>query len=208
MRLVGGYGSPYVRRVAISLNALGLPFESNAVSVFENPDAVQQHNPLVRVPALVLDNGEELVGSYAILDALDELAGPEKRLTPASGKERRHVMKITAVATGSADKAVWSYYEIRHRPEEKVHQPWIEHNEGQVLGGLSYLNELAEAAGDTGWLAGTDRMSQADITATVAYSFAKKVRPKLGLADKVPHLAAFAERCEAMDIFKAAPLPK
>ena len=91
MRLVGGYGSPYVRRVAISLNALGLPFESNAVSVFENPDAVQQHNPLVRVPALVLDNGEELVESYAILDALDELAGPEKRLTPASGKERRHV---------------------------------------------------------------------------------------------------------------------
>lgn len=207
MRLIGGYGSPYVRRVAVSLRALGLPYESTAVPVFDNPDAVRMHNPPVRVPALILDDGDELVESYAILDALDEMAEPERRLTPKSGKDRRHVMKITAVGVGSADKAVWSYYEIRHRPEEKVHQPWIEHNEGQVLGGLGYLDGLAKAAGETGWLAGTERLSQANITGTVAYSFATRVRPNLGLADKVPHLASFAERCEAMDMFKAAAPP-
>lgn len=207
MRLVGGFRSPYVRRVAVSLHALGLPFESVTVSVFDDPDAVRAHNPLVRVPALILDDGEELVESYAILDAIDEIAGPEKRLTPASGKDRRHVMKITAVGAGSADKAVWSYYEFRHRPAEKVHMPWVEHNESQVLGGLGYLDTLAKAAGKSGWLAGTDRISQADITGTVAYTFAMAVRPKLGIAEKCPHMAKFAERCEALDIFKAAAIP-
>ncbi len=207
MRLIGGFRSPYVRRVAVSLHALGLPFDSSTVSVFDDPDAVRAHNPLVRVPALILDDGEELVESYAILDAIDELAGPDKRLTPASGKERRHVMKITAVGAGSADKAVWSYYEFRHRPAEKVHLPWVEHNESQILGGLGYLDDLAKAAGASGWLAGTDRLSQADITGTVAYSFACAVRPELGIPGKVPNMAKFAERCEALDVFKAAPIP-
>jgi glutathione S-transferase len=207
MRLIGSLNSPYVRRVAVSLNALGTPYTQDALRVFQTPDAVRKHNPLVRVPVLVLGDGDELVESYAILDALDELAGPDKRLIPASGPERRHVMKITAVGTGTMDKAVVAYYEVSHRPEEKVHQPWLEHNEGQALGGLGYLDGLAEAAGDSGWIAGGDRMTQADITAVVAYSFANKVRPKLGLAAKVPNLAKFAARCEAMEAFETSALP-
>lgn len=207
MQLIGGFGSPYVRRVAVSLNALGMPFTSKTPSAFQEPEALRPHNPLVRVPVLVLDDGDELVDSNAILDALDEMAGPERRLMPASGKDRRHAMKLTFIGVGSMDKAVAAYYELAHRPEEKVHQPWIDRAEMQVLGGLGYLNHLAEAAGDTGWLAGGDRMTQADITAAVAFGFANRVRPKLGVPGKVPHLAKFAARCEGLDIFKASPQP-
>ncbi len=208
MLLIGRFISPYVRRVAVSLNALGIPFESETPSAFREPEAVRKYNPLVRIPALILDDGEELVESYAILDAIDDMVGAERRLIPASGKDRRHVMKITAVATGTMDKTVSAYYEGFHHPKEKIHQPWIDRNEMQLLGGLGYLDNLAEAAGDTGWLAGSRRLSQADISSTVAYSFATVVRPNLGIEKKVPHLARFAARCEAMDVFTAAPIPE
>ncbi len=207
MKLIGNYLSPYVRRVAISLNAMGMSFELERVYVFESPEEVRKYNPLVRIPTLLLESGEVLVESNAILDAIDQIAESEYRLTPPSGSERRHVMKVTALGIGSIEKAQWAFYEGRFRPEEKIHEPWIKHNEEQVLSGLGYLSDLAQKAGDNGWLAGTERMSQADITAVVAYSFAEVVRPALGIAERLPYLARFADRCETLKIFSDAPIP-
>lgn len=202
MKLIGGFGSPFVRRVAVSLNFLGFDWDHEAVSVFESPETVKKFNPLVRVPTVVLDDGEALVESYAILDALDDLVPGAKRLVPAGGIARRTVMRLVAVGTGTMDKAVWAYYEGRFHPAEKVHQPWIEHNDAQVLGGLGYLDDCAKKAG-AGWLAGGDRVSQADITAAVAIGFVNRVRPKLGVLEKFSNLAKFAARCEAMDEFSS-----
>ena len=69
-----------------------------------------------------------------------------------------------------------------------------------MLGGLGYLDEAADAAGD-GWLAGGERISQADVSTTIAFTFGTIARPKLGIADKFPALAKFAARCEAMAAF-------
>ena len=202
MKLLGSKRSPYVRRVGVSLNVMGLDYTLDPVAVWDNPEEVSAHNPLVRVPTVVLDDGDTLVESYAILDALDEMAGDDKRLIPASGPDRRKVMKVTAVASGTIDKTIWAVSEGRFHPKEKVHRPWIEHNEGQVLGGLGYLNDLAAAAGD-GWLAGGARMSQADVTGVVAFTFANLARPRLEISDKFPALAAFAARCEATEEFSS-----
>lgn len=202
MKLIGGYRSPYVRRVAASLNLMGMAYEHDAVPVFDEPEAVRAHNPLVRVPTLVMDDGEALVESYAILDALNEIADEDKRLIPLSGADRRHVMKLTAVATGTMDKAVWAVYEGRFHPKEKYHKPWVEHNEAQAVGGLGYLDDCAKQAGD-GWLAGGDRISQADVSAAVAFAFTNMARPKLEVGEKFPALAAFSARCEAMDAFSS-----
>ena len=202
MKLMGSYRSPYVRRTAASLNVMGLAYEHDPVAVFDNQDDVRPHNPLIRVPTLILDDGESLVESYAILDALDEIAGDAKRLIPASGTERRKIMKMAAIAVGTMDKTVWAAYEGRFHPKEKIHRPWVEHNEEQALGGLGYLDDLAKAAGN-GWFAGGDRMSQADISGSVAFSFAALARPRLEVADKFPNLAAFSARCEAMEAFSS-----
>jgi glutathione S-transferase len=202
MKLIGGFGSPYVRRVAVSLNFLGFDWDQEAVSVFDKPETVKKYNPLVRVPTVVLDDGEALVESYAILDALDDIAGDAKRLVPAGGIKRRTVMQLAAVSTGTMDKAVWAFYEGRFHPAEKVHEPWVEHNDAQVVGGLGYLDACAKKAGN-GWLAGGDRISQADISATVAIGFANRVRPKLGVLEKFSNLAKFAARCEAMNEFSS-----
>ena len=207
MKLIGNFLSPFVRRVAVSLHALAMPFEMDTRYVFQDPEAVRKHNPVVRIPTLVLDDGEVLVESYAILDAIDQMVGPTRCLTPAAGKARRQVMRATAIGLASMEKAQWAFYEGRFRPAEKIHQPWIDHNEAQVTGGLGYLDALAEAAGQEGWLAGTAGISQADITGVTGYSFAQAVRPDLAVADKAPHLAEFAARCEAMAMYRAAPIP-
>lgn len=208
MELIGNYLSPYVRRVAVSMNALDLPYELQVLYVFKEPDKVRVHNPVVRIPTLLLDDGDVLVESYAILDEIDQMVGPARALTPPSGKQRRHVMKVTAVALASIEKAQWAFYERRVRPPEKVHQDWIDHNERQVLGGLRFLNDLASRLADDRWIAGGERLSQADITTVVGYTFANAVRPELKLAQEVPALANFAARCEDMPIFRRAPLPE
>ena len=78
MILVGQYDSPYTRRVAISLMVLGIPYEHDTRSVFGDFDSMRRTNPLGRIPSLVLDDGEVLIDSAAILDWIDELAGPER----------------------------------------------------------------------------------------------------------------------------------
>lgn len=208
MKLIGNYFSPYVRRVAVSLNAVGLPFDLEEVSVANEPERVRVHNPVVRIPTLLLEDGEPLVESYAILDEIDQRVGPSKALIPASGASRRRVMQITAIALASMDKAQWAFYERRFRPEEKVHQPWIDHNDNQVIGGLRYLDAIAARIPAGGWLAGTPTLTQADITATVVCGSINFIRPHLNLVTEVPSLFQFASRCEGLPAFMGAPVPK
>ena len=77
------------------------------------------------------------------------------------------------------------------------------HNDAQADSGLAYLNEAVLKADciENGWLGSTDRISQADISASIAYSFTAMARPKLGIADKYPALDAFAGRMEAQKAF-------
>jgi glutathione S-transferase len=207
VRLVGIFLSPYVRRVAISLNILKLPFEHEDVFVFGEPDTVRRYNPLVRIPAMVLDDGTNLVESGAILDEIDHMVSAERRLTPSDGPQRRRVLQIAAMALGCADKAQWAFYEDRVRPTEKVHVPWIEHNDRQVLGGFEHLNMAVAKIDDGGWIAGTPQISQADVTTTAAFTFANLARAHLELSKRFPQLAQFAGRCETLPAFLAAPLP-
>lgn len=69
MILVGQYDSPFVRRVAIALAHYGLAYEHRPWSVWAQADEIAKLNPLRRVPMLVMDSGEVLVESAAILDA-------------------------------------------------------------------------------------------------------------------------------------------
>ena len=71
MLLIGVNRSPYTRRVAITLAAHGVVYEQRCLSGFGNREEVRRHNPLGRIPALVLDDGETLVDSSAIVDFFD-----------------------------------------------------------------------------------------------------------------------------------------
>jgi glutathione S-transferase len=129
MILIGQFDSPFVRRTAIAMRLYGLDFEHRPWSVFGDAEKIARYNPLMRVPTLVLDDGEVLIESHAILDALDQMAGPGKAMMPA-GEARRHALKVCALGTGIADKAVSMVYETH--VHNRATPAWIDRCLSQI----------------------------------------------------------------------------
>jgi glutathione S-transferase len=206
MLLIGMFDSPFVRRVAVSMKLLAMPFEHANWSVGRDFDRIREYNPLGRVPTLVTDDGEKLMESSAILDYLDERAGPERALLPRSGAERRVALNLMAIATGAAEKGVLQLYERAFRPEDKRHQPWVERCRVQMSAALAALDRHVGERGVSQWLGGK-RMGQADITAACAFTF---LNDALRVAeDRVmfQSLATLAARCESMPAFQETRTP-
>jgi len=199
MKLIGLFDSPFVRRVAISLKLRGMPFEHLAWSVGRDFARIREYNPLGRVPTLVLDDGEVLFESAAILDYVEELAGAGHALLPRSGIERRHALKLMATATGAAEKGVTQIYERVFRPAEKMHQPWVDRCASQVDAALKQLDDECAKRLPDAWLLG-NTMTLADITVACATTFLTDAL-ELNLSG-FPALQALTLRCEALPVFK------
>ena len=195
MILVGQYDSPFVRRVAISLGVLGLACEHDTRSVFSDFDAMRRINPLGRIPSLVLDGGEVLIDSAAILDWLDEAAGPERALIPPKGPARRQVLRRIALATGAIDKAGAVAYEQLIRPAAYRWPDWIDRCRAQATGAIQAL--AAEA-----WVM-DGRLDQAQITTACMIRWSRIAVPDFLPVGRYPALDALSDRCEAMPEFKA-----
>ncbi len=201
MLLIGMFDSPFVRRVAITMKLLDLPFEHGNWSVGRDFERIRNFNPLGRVPTLVTDDGMSLMESAAILDYLDELAGPERALLPRAGAERRQALNLMAMATGAAEKGVAQVYERVFRPEDKRHQPWVDRCRLQMGAALGEIDRYLGERGVSQWLVGK-RMTQADITVVCAFTF---LNDALRIAaDQVmfQSLATLAARCESLPVFQ------
>jgi glutathione S-transferase len=201
MILIGMFDSPFVRRVAVSMNLLMLPFEHRNWSVGREFELIRQFNPLGRVPTLVQPDGDTLIDSTAILDFLDETVGPSRALMPKSGEPRRESLRVIAIATGAAEKGVSQVYETAFRPPEKRYRPWVERCHTQMHAALAELDRLCQVRGG-GWLIG-NRITQADITATCAYTFLSDALAINRVEVAYPALAAVAARCEALPEFRS-----
>ena len=203
--LIGMFDSPFVRRVAVSLQLLGLPFEHANWSVGRDFDRIRRYNPLGRVPTLVCDDGESLLESGAILDYLDQIVGPERALLALAGRERRTALRLMALASGAADKTVAQVYERAFRPEDKRHEPWLERCRTQVDGTLAELDRWCARAEASPWLLGA-RLSQADVTVACAFTFISDALALTMPSAAYPALSAAAASCEAMPEFQATRL--
>jgi glutathione S-transferase len=170
MILIGVNRSPYTRRVAITLRHYGVPYEQRDLSGFGNRADVRVANPLGRIPALVLEGGEALVDSAAIVDFLDETYGADRPLTPRSGAERRAVLRVAAMMTGACDKGLHAAYERNHHPPGKVHQPWIDDCMAQMRQALLAVEKMVDPAQPYLLLG---RITQADFAAFVAERLAR-----------------------------------
>lgn len=197
MLLVGRYASPFVRRVGVSLKILGLGFEQKAVSTIQNRAEVEAFNPLGRVPALVLADGEVLIDSTPILDYLDELVGPERALVPPSGAARRQVLRLVAYGMGAMEKTLACFIERTLRPVDTRHQALLERFVQQALAGLEQLDR---AVPDGGWLYG-GKVTQADISAVAAMDFLRQSWPEMLPAGRLPRLDALRDRAYALPAF-------
>jgi glutathione S-transferase len=201
MQLIGMLDSPYVRRVAISLRLLGLPFEHQSISVFRAFEQFRRINPVVKAPTLVCDDGEVLMDSTLILDYAQALA-PHRSLMPAGLKPRQHELRLVGLALAACEKAVQIVYERNVRPPEKLHEPWVERVRGQLIAALGEL----EAELQRGPLDLTSAgISQAGITTAVTWQFTHTALPGVVDAAAYPALQALARLAEQLPEFVATP---
>jgi len=197
--LIGQYDSPFVRRVAITLRLYGLPYEHRRWSVWGDADKIAEHNPLRRAPTLLLDDGTALVETFAIVDALDELAPRQGALIPRSGSSRRDVLRIAAMSAGMADKAASLMYEpmFRKVPSEF----WMKRCAIQITGTLEALERDRSARSSRYWFG--PAISHADIAFACALRFTREAHPTMFDPARYPALSDTAAHCESLEDFRA-----
>jgi glutathione S-transferase len=199
MILVGQYDSPVTRRVAVTLHHYGMPFTRDTSSIFGDAAHVQKINPLTRVPALILDDGEVLIDSAAIIDHLDECVGPARALIPPQGYDRRQILQATALGMGCFEKAVALFYEGYFHPAAHVSTVWTARCEHQLAAGLAAL----EARAGDPWLSG-DSLTHADVMIVCAIGYMNLRQQRAFPPGRYPKLEALATTCEALPAFIAA----
>ena len=197
MKLIGMLDSPYVRRVAISLDLYGVDFVHEPLSVFRTFDEFAQINPVVKAPTLVLDDGTVLMDSSLILEYLETLAPADRKLLPQQPGALARDLHILGLALAACEKSVQIVYEHNLRPAEKLHAPWLERVSGQLLAAYGLLDKQ---------LGDSEALTQASITAAVAWSFSQFTVASVVKADAFPNLQRHAERLEQHPSFKRYPI--
>jgi glutathione S-transferase len=205
MQLIGMLDSPYVRRVAISLQLLGLPFEHRSISVFRTFEQFKGINPVVKAPTLVCDDGTVLMDSTLMLDYAEVLAaakGTGRSLMPGAPAQRQHALRVIGLALAACEKSVQIIYEQTLRPAEKQHQPWLDRVQGQLLAACAALEAELKRVPPA---ATSDTIDQAGLTCAVAWQFMQQTRPGLVPVADHPVLQAYSEQVEQLPEFAAAP---
>ena len=201
MRLIGMLDSPYVRRVAISLEFLGVPFEHEAVSVFSTFEKFQRINPVVKAPTLLCDDGEVLMDSSLILQFVEATAARSRSLWPADPVELQHDFRAVALALAACEKSVQILYERNLRPEEVQYEPWLARLTGQLLaayGGLEREVWRRQAAFSVS-------LGQASISAAVAWQLTQSLLASVVPASNYPGLVGLSARLERTPEFRKYP---
>jgi glutathione S-transferase len=198
MRLIGMLDSPYVRRTAIALRLLEIPFRHEPLSVFSTFEEFSRINPVVKAPTLVCDDGLVLLDSGLIIDYAETLAG--RSLWPADLASRARALRVAGLALAACEKVMQIVYEHQQRPS--VHAPWLERVHRQLLAALTALDgELARHP-----IAADERTLKHDgLCAAIAWRF-MQIKLATPVSDaQCPALAAFSARVEALPAFAQTP---
>lgn len=203
MILIGQYDSPFTRRVAIALHHYALPFTRDTRSIFGDAAALGQISPLTRIPALVLDNGEVLIDSAAILDHLDEQArsqtGNAASLMPASGESRRFALQFAALACGMMEKAGAVVYERHFHAPHQRNIDWESRCLAQTRAGLLECTKRFQGPYACG-----NCLTHADVMITCAIGYMQDRLPDALSGLNLDQLLDLRFRCETLPAFQAA----
>ncbi|KAB2698059.1 glutathione S-transferase [Ochrobactrum sp. GPK 3] len=153
--------SPYSAKVRMAAHYAGVPFESVVVNTSAEPENLITANPLGKIPTLVTDDGKAVFDSRAITQYLNRVSG--NKLFPRNAEKRTDAERYEAIADGLADVLLAHVYERRMRPEEKIHQPWLDLQWRKAERALDLLNEAPPR------LAGKLHAGHIAVAATLGY---------------------------------------
>ena len=203
MKLYGGFGSPFTRRVGTTLLLYNLKHEHLVLraNVPEELEQLKKFNPLARVPALETDDGMALVDSVTILDYLDRLVGPDGALTPSTGAVRTQMLSLLGIAAGAVEKSVSCYYEEgvnAKRPADKIYRPWVDKMYEQTKDGLEAIESMVKGP----WIMG-NKITQADVSLVCFLDFIVKHRPETSPQLNCPNLEKISKKANLMVEFSS-----
>jgi len=138
--------SPFGRKVRIAASLLGLAdkIDVRETDLNDPADSIRKQNPVGKIPALILDDGEAYYDSRVILDYLDHLAGGG-RIVPREPKARFAALRLQALCDGILDASLLLVYEGRYRPAEMKVQAWVDRQTDKVARGLAALEAAPPA---------------------------------------------------------------
>ena len=206
MQLIGYLDSPFVRRVAISMQFLEIEYEHRELSIFRDFEEFRTINPTVKVPTLVLDNGQVLIDSTLIIEYLESQLA-DRSLMPVLPSDYVSALQHIGVALVGMEKVAQLIYETSQRPDDRQHPAWIERLEAQLEGATDLMEKAVSASAASGhdWLLGNE-LTQADISTAVAWRFMMHIDRVNLDTNNYPALVAYSARAEALPEFLACPL--
>ena len=196
MKLIGSKTSPYVRKVRVILAERDIAHQFVEESAWTAATTVPRYNPLNKVPALQLDDGECFYDSRVIAEYLDSISG--SKLIPAAGIERARVRRDEALGDGIADAGITAFLE-RKREASRQDAAWIARQMDKVNAAIA---AVATRLGRDAYLGGA-QLNLADIACACALFWAEFRMPELGWRETYPNLKAWAERMEMRPSFAA-----
>ena len=194
MKLVGSKTSPYVRKCRVILAERALPFEFIEESAWTAETTVPRYNPLNKVPALVMDDGESIYDSRVICEYLDAISGGT--LLPSDPAERARMRRFEALGDGIADAGITAFLE-RKREAARQDPTWIARQLDKMKAAVAALET---ALGSREYLGGK-QANMADIACACALFWSEFRMPELGVRQANPRIKAWAERMESRPSF-------
>lgn len=196
MKLLGSVTSPFVRKVRVVLIEKHIDFELVGDAMTGETPLIEKHNPLGKIPALVLDDGLTLFDSQVITEYLDAIS-PVGHLIPDNPRERAVVKRWEAMADGILDAGVAIVLEKR-RPETEQSPAWMERQRGKMERGLA---QMSKELGTRAWCT-ADALNLSDL-ATGSLLFWLDFRfPEWLWRQQYPNLNALANKFGQQKSFK------
>jgi glutathione S-transferase len=199
MQLLHAPTSPYVRKVMVSAHLLGLAERITLLPSAANPIArdgrIAAHNPLAKVPTLILADGHALYDSRVICEYLDSLQ-PGYALFPSPGALRWQALGRQALGDGLLDAALLARYEYTARPSGKQWEDWRAAQLVKVQACLAAIENEADALS-------TDRLTIGEVTIGCALGYLDFRFPELQWRDAHPKSSRWHARVQALPAMQA-----
>lgn len=197
MKIIGSLTSPYARKVRIVLAEKKIEADFVAENVWAPETTITEHNPLGKIPCLLMDDGSAVFDSRVIVEYVDTLS-PVGKLIPADGRERAAVKTWEALADGILDAGILARLEATWRPAEQQSPAWIERQIGKIH---SALQNMSSALGESN-CCHNNQFGLADIAVGCALGYLDFRFPSLEWRAPYSNLDALYQRLMERQSFK------
>jgi glutathione S-transferase len=189
MKLIGSLTSPYVRKVRIVFFEKKVDVDLEIENVWAPDTIITNHNPLGKVPCLLLDDGEAIYDSRVIAEYVDTLS-PVGKLIPTESRERATVKNWEALADGIKDAGILARLEATLRPPEQQSPVWVDRQIGKIK---AALEQMSRELGENSWCHG-NQMTLADIATGCALGYLLFRFPNIAWQTQYPNLDALYQK--------------